>query len=175
MIWLKVGADLVSWSAWLWRHRREFSPAFHELGDFAARLFADPNGALRRVGNALVFGDEQGGGKVLAFVEQTSPRIAAIEQAVADVRVGQDVLLASLASLQTLSMVTLGLTAVTGVVLSVQLGALRKRVDKPGLLGTVPRPRAGALPGPEGSALRRRGERGRDEPAQELGAADQGG
>jgi len=65
---------------------------------------------------------------VLAFIEQTTPRVEAIERAVDGLQTGQAALSASLASLQTLSMVTLGLTALTPLVLGVQFVALNRRL-----------------------------------------------
>jgi hypothetical protein len=89
---------------------------------------------LRRVGNMLVFGQADGSEKVLAFIEQTAPRVKHIEQAVEGLQAGQAALSASLGSLQALSMVTLGLTVLTPVVLGIaymalnrRLGALQKR------------------------------------------------
>ena len=131
MIFVKLAAEAVTWSSWLWQHRQDFSPVFQrlgEMGDFAQAALANPDGALRRVGNALVFGQPDGGEKVLAFIEQTSPKLDAIQQAVDGIGLGQAALSASLASLQTLSMMTLGLTALTHVVLAGQFVYLRHRL-----------------------------------------------
>jgi hypothetical protein len=98
------------------------------LLDFAQAALADPGGSLRRVGNALVFGQPDGGGKVFAFIEQTSPRLESIENAVNGLQAGQAAISASLASLQAVSMVSLGLTALTPVVLGVQFVALNRKL-----------------------------------------------
>jgi hypothetical protein len=132
MIWVKLAADVASWSAWLWQHRQQFDPVLQRLGGpggFAQAAFANPGGALRRVGNALVFGQADGGERVLAFIEQTSPRVEAIEQAVGGLQAGQAALSSSLASLQAVSMVSLGLTALTPIVLVAQFKALKRRLD----------------------------------------------
>jgi hypothetical protein len=133
MAWVRLAAEAVVWSEWLWRHRSEFEPTLKGLGDvgqFAQAALANPNGALRRVGNALVFGQPDGGEKVLAFIEQTAPRIEHVEQAVNGLQAGQATLAASLGSLQTLSMVTLGLSAFSSAVLAAQLFALKRRLGE---------------------------------------------
>ena len=132
MIWVNLATEAISWSSWLWQHRQEFGPVLNRLGDagvFAQAALANPSGALRRVGNTLVFGQAGGGGRVLAFIEQTSPRIEAIEHAVDGLQAGQAVISASLSALQTISMVTLGLTALTPVVLGIQFGALNRKLS----------------------------------------------
>src|SRR4051794_36417131 len=85
MIWVALATEAASWSAWLWQHRLAFEPVLRNLGDasdFAQAALLNPDGALRRVGNTLVFGQPGGGERVLAFVEQTAPQLNAIEQAV---------------------------------------------------------------------------------------------
>jgi hypothetical protein len=130
MIWFKVAAEVESWSSWLWRHRDEFQPVFQRLGDvgdFAQAAFSNPDSALRRVGNTLVFGQATGGEKVLAFIEQTGPQVESIQQAVGGIQAQLVPLSYSLASLQNLSMLTLGLSTLTPLVLGVQFLALQRR------------------------------------------------
>jgi hypothetical protein len=131
MIWVKLGADAICWSAWFWQHRDEFGPVLKKLGDigdYAQAAIANPDGAVRRIGNTIVFGRADGGERVLAFIEQTQPQLSSIERAVDGLQAGQQVLSASLGSLQTLSMVTLGLTALTPIVLLAQFVALSRRL-----------------------------------------------
>ena len=131
MIWVNHVPTVGSWAAWLWQHRHELSPTLSKFGDagaFAQTALANPEGALRRVGNTLVFGQADGGQKVLAFLEQTGPQIDAIQQAVNGIQAQNAALSASLASLQTVSMVSLGLAALTPVVLTAQLVALGRRL-----------------------------------------------
>src|SRR3954447_26488947 len=118
MIWVKLAAEAVTWSAWLWQHRQQFEPVLRrvaDVGDFAQAALTNPNGVLRRVGNTLVVGQPDGGEKVLAFIEQAAPRLQPIEQAVDGLHAGQAALASSLSSLQTVSMVTLGVAALTPV------------------------------------------------------------
>ncbi len=132
MFWLSLAADVGSWSARLWQHRQSFEPLLHKLGDAASLAQAaltNPNGILRRVGNTLVFGQPDGGQKVLAFIEQTSPRLENIERAVNGLQAGQTALSSSLGSLQNLSMITLGFTALSHGVLHSQFRALNRRLD----------------------------------------------
>jgi hypothetical protein len=132
MIWVSLGAEVLRWSVWLWRHRKEFEPLFAKAnvtGEILYDALADPNGAIRRVGNIIVFGRADGGEKIMAFIEETAPKTDAIQNAVDGLGVGQAALSASLASLQGLSMITLGLTAFTSVVLGFQFTALKRRLD----------------------------------------------
>jgi hypothetical protein len=132
MIWVTLATEAVAWSAWLWQHRKTFQPILDRVGgaaNFAQAALADATGSLRRVGNMLVFGQADGGPKVIAFIEQTSPRVESIEHAVNGLQAGQTVLSSSLASLQTMSMVTLGLTALTPAVLAVQFIALNRKLN----------------------------------------------
>lgn len=135
MIWVNALPEISSWAAWLWQHRQEFEPALQKLGDvgpFANAALIDPASAVRRIGNTLVFGQADGGQHVLAFVEQTGPRIDAIQQAVNGIQAQNAALAASLASLQTVSMVSLGIAALTPVVLTAQLAALGRRLKEIG-------------------------------------------
>jgi hypothetical protein len=131
MIWAKLAVDTVGWAAWLWQNRREFEPVlnrFGDAGDFAAAAIDNPHGSLRRIGNTLVFGQPDGGEKVLAFIEQTNPKLEHITQAVDGLNAGQAVLSASLSSLQTLSMVTLGVAALTPIILVGTFAVLNRRI-----------------------------------------------
>jgi hypothetical protein len=137
MIWVNHIPTVGSWAAWLWQHREDFGPALQRFGDagaFAHSALANPEGALRRVGNTLVFGQADGGPRVLAFIEQTGPQLDAIKSAVNGLHMQNAALSASLASLHTVSMVSLGLVALTPVVLTAQLLALGHRLKA---IGTV--------------------------------------
>jgi hypothetical protein len=132
MIWLRLAGEAANWSSWLWQNRGEFAPILRRVGDageFARAAIADPDGAVRRVGGTLVFGTPDGGQQVLAFVEQTRPRIEAVGHAVDGLQAGQAAVAASLGTLQQLSMVTLGLSALTPLVLGAQFLALGRKLD----------------------------------------------
>jgi len=50
--------EAISWSSWLWQHRQEFRRVLSRVGDegdFAQATLANPDGALRRVGNTPAF------------------------------------------------------------------------------------------------------------------------
>ncbi len=132
MIWLRLAGEVTNWSSWLWQNRGEFDSVIRgitDVGDFAAKAISDPNGAVRRSGNMLLFGQPDGGQKILGFIEQTGPRIEAIEHAVDGLQAGQVAISASLATLQQLSMVTLGLSALTPLVLMAQFLALNRKLN----------------------------------------------
>src|SRR5271167_820581 len=68
MLWVNLAAAVTSWSGWLWQHRQTFDPVLQRLGpagDFAQAALSNPGGALRRVGNTLIFGQADAGPKVL--------------------------------------------------------------------------------------------------------------
>src|SRR5208283_377294 len=99
-----LATEGVEWSSWLWEHRGAFEPVFKKVGDvgvFAQAAITNPEGAVRRIGNTLVFGQADGGAKVLAFIDQTGPQLTSIEHAVGGLQAGQQALSASLSSLQT--------------------------------------------------------------------------
>lgn len=128
---------------WFWNNREQFAPALQRVGDFATTAVSDPNGTVCRVGNAIVFGQPDGGSKVIAFIEQTTPKLDHIESTVArteagrtamllsleSLQLGQNALSSSFASLQLLSMVPLGFTAILPLVLRAQFAALNKRLE----------------------------------------------
>ncbi len=131
LVLAKLVGETISLSSWLLENRATFAPVFEKFGgavDIAQKALSNPTAAIRRVGNTIVFGQSDGGPKILAFIEQTAPRIAHIEHAVEGLQAGQLALSSSLATLEKLSMVTLGLTALTPLVLSVQFGALNRRL-----------------------------------------------
>lgn len=127
LIWAKLaissGTTLVQW---MWNHRAEFEPTLKRVGDFATAAVTNPSGAVRRIGNTIVFGQPDGSSKVIAFIEQATPKLNHIEQMVTEaqsgqaamisslesMQVGQNALSSSVASLQSLSMVSLGFTAI---------------------------------------------------------------
>ena len=140
MIWVRLATEAFCWSSWAWQNRGHLEPVLKRagnLGEFAQAAIANPDGALRRVGNTLVFGRADGGAQVLGFIEQTGPQIEAIHAAVTDVQMsqqalqlGQQALSASLSSLQTLAMVSLGFTAILPLVLHAQFRALGRRLTE---------------------------------------------
>jgi hypothetical protein len=132
MIWLRLAGDVVGWTAWLCQNRQTLEPLLQRIGgvsDLAQAAVTNPDGLLRRVGNQLVFGQADGGERVLAFIEQTTPQVESVERAVGGLQAGQVTLSSSLASLTGVSMVTLGLTALTPVVLSGQFVALNRKLS----------------------------------------------
>jgi hypothetical protein len=132
MIWLPVTGELVRWSTWLYDNRQTLEPTLQRLGlaqDLVHSVLARPESALRRVGNTLVFGSADGGAKVLGFLEQTAPRVESIQLAVDNLHAKTDVLSTTLGSLQNISMMTLGLSALTPVILSMQFSALHRRLN----------------------------------------------
>lgn len=133
MIWIGLAFDAANWASLIWQRRQEFEPLLQRIGGlnrFAEAALTNPDSALRRVGNTLVFGQADGGPRVLAFLEQTTTRLDSIDTAVSQVQAGQAAIAGSLASLQTVSMITLGLSALTPVVLTAQFAALNRRLKE---------------------------------------------
>lgn len=136
MIWAKLAVDAVPLAAWFWQNRKDFGPVLDGVGDFLGKALSNPETAIRRIGGSIFVRNEQGGEDVLAFIEQTTPKIDAIQDAVTDtqmqlgtLQIGQTALSSSLGSLQTLSMVSLGFTTITPVVLLAQFSALHHRLN----------------------------------------------
>jgi hypothetical protein len=119
-------------ASWAWKHREQLSGVTHDAGDFIERLASDPGAGVHRAGSTLRHRAADGSTRALAFLGQSSSRPADIERAVSGgVDAGQQLLsVASLDSLQTVSMVTLGLTAITPIILAAQFGYLRKRFNE---------------------------------------------
>ena len=85
MNWLALAAESANWAALLWCHRQQLEPLFGRiggLGPFAEAAFRNPENAVRRAGNTLIFGQPDGGPSVLAFLDQTKPQLDSIESAV---------------------------------------------------------------------------------------------
>lgn len=84
--------------------------------------------AIRRFGNNLVW-RSAGGTKVIGMLEDINVANARIETAISGVMSGQEALGASLSTLQGLTMVTLGFSALSATVLTAQFVFLKKRLD----------------------------------------------
>ena len=117
---LKLTAKAGPYITWAWQNRRDISNFPTEAGDFLVAMAENGGDAVQRVGSQLVLGTPDGGRRVLGFIDQTAPQLDSIETAVNGISAGQAALTSSVASLQTVSMVTLGLSAVTPVILLAQ-------------------------------------------------------
>lgn len=120
MILGPIDMQPVSWAVWLWKHRQQLPRIPKDLGDTIVELLKNSGDAVQRIGSQIVFSTPDGGRRVIAFLDQASIDLQGIKAAVGGLQQGQLVLSASLTSLQTISMVTLGLSAVTPLVIAAQ-------------------------------------------------------
>ena len=116
---------LASWATWAWKNRGRIPQFPKEIGDSVVEILQNGGDAIQRIGSTIVLGTPDGGRPVLGFLDQTSPDLQSIKAAVGGLQQGQIAMSASLASLHTVSMVTLGLSAVTPLVIAAQFGYLR--------------------------------------------------
>lgn len=105
---------------WAWNNRATIDGFPEEAGDFLVSLAESGGDAVRRVGSQLVLGSPEAGETIIGFIDQAAPQLSHIETAVLGLESGQLALTGSVASLQTLSMVTLGLSAISPILLACQ-------------------------------------------------------
>ncbi len=114
------GKSVVSWVLWAWKNREQLKRFPSDAGNTVVEMIQNGGEAVQRIGSTIVFGAPDGGQRVLGFLDQTTASLDGIKTAVGGLQQGQVALTASLASLQTISMVTLGLSAVTPLVIAAQ-------------------------------------------------------
>ena len=127
---LNLSASAGPYLAWAVENREVLKNVPTETADFLVSVIASGGDAIERVGSQLVFGSPSGARTVIGFVDQATPQLNHIETAVNGLEVGQVALSSSLASLQTVSMVTLGVSAIAPVLLASQFRYLSGRFDE---------------------------------------------
>lgn len=93
-----------------------------------ANLFSDPNGAVVRVGETLVWSGSTGQ-KVIGGLEMLADSQTRIETAVNGIESAQLAMQGMLGVVQSVSIATLGITSLSGVFMTMRLQALNKRID----------------------------------------------
>jgi hypothetical protein len=121
--------DVVKLSAWVWEHRQHFPGVPSQPDKYLETVTSHRGHGVHRVGSKIVFDALEAGTQVLAFLGQTSHQLSDIERAVSDADAAQPLHCHSLASLKAVSMVTLGLTAISPSILAAQFTYLRKRFN----------------------------------------------
>jgi len=127
---LNLSASAGPYLAWAVENREVLKNVPTETADFLVSVIASGGDAIERVGSQLVFGSPSGARSVIGFVDQATPQLNHIETAVNGLEVGQVALSSSLASLQTVSMVTLGVSAIAPILLASQFRYLSGRFDE---------------------------------------------
>lgn len=127
---LSLTAKAGPYIKWAWQNRKAIANFPREAGDFLVALAENGGNAIQRVGSQLILSTPDGGQRLLGFIDQTSLRLDGIEQAVSRVSDNHATLTSSIASLQTVSMVTLGLSAVTPVLLLAQFRYLSRQFNE---------------------------------------------
>ena len=120
---IPVAQPLVSW---VWREA-----ILGSLGGVLGSVLADPRaarGAVRRIGDAVVW-DGEGGTRVLAHLEALGDSQTRIQAAVSGLSSPLAAAAPTFAVLQSLSMLNLGVSALSGGLMLWRLAALRRRLD----------------------------------------------
>jgi hypothetical protein len=125
-------SDVGQLASWTWKHRAQLEGIAQDAGEFVESALSDEGAGVHRAGSTLRHRSANGSSRALAFLGQTAHQLADIEKAISGgVDAGEQVLSAgSLQSLHTVSMVTLGLSAITPIILAAQFTYLRKRFNQ---------------------------------------------
>jgi hypothetical protein len=124
--------DVGQLALWAWKNREQLKGVPRDAGEFVETHLSEKGDGVQRTGSTLRRRAADGSSQTLAFLGQTAHQLADIEKAISGgVDAGQQVLsAASLQSLQSVSMVTLGLSAITPLILAAQFAYLRKRFNE---------------------------------------------
>lgn len=120
------GPDL---AAWLLAHASELGDAFARLTRPVMAAITDPTASLDRIGSALV-AQQNGQAEVLGLLHQHTAKLDGIAAAVDGIGTGQQAVAHSLSLLTSLSIVGLGVAALSQVHLAFQFAALTRRLDR---------------------------------------------
>ena len=104
----------------LWARRNEIPGWIDQTGALASHVVEHGGLAVHRIGSAIVFGDGTGGQQVLAFIESTGQQLGQIQNAINGVSATQAAISTSLGFVQQLSMLTLGVSVMSPLVLLTQ-------------------------------------------------------
>ena len=116
-------------ASWLWMNREALGSAWSRVSDVVASSLAAPRAEIHRLGSAIVsVHDNQT--RVLGVLHEHSAKLDGIDAAVGGIASGQAALGHSLAVLQNLSMLTLGISAASSLILFRQFHALRAQVAR---------------------------------------------
>lgn len=116
-------------ASWLWMNRDALGTAWTKVSDAVASSLAAPRAEIHRLGSAIVsVHDDQT--RVLGVLHEHSARLDGIDAAVSGLASGQAALGYSLGVLQNLSMLTLGISAASSLILFRQFHALRAQLAR---------------------------------------------
>ena len=104
----------------IWANRDRIPGLIDQTGDLLTGVVESGGLAIHRVGSAIVFGDGAGGEKLLGFIESTGPQLDQIQNVLSGVSAAQGAVSTSLQYVQSLSMLTLGVSLVSPIVLLTQ-------------------------------------------------------
>ena len=124
---LELVSGMASYTKWAFQHKDLLFTAPGEVGRFVQSVIEHGGNAIRRIGSTIVFGGPDQSQHVLGFIDQASRQLDHIETALQGANANQALLSASVASLQKLSMITLGLSALTPALLVAQFRWLSKQ------------------------------------------------
>src|SRR5690242_4328260 len=113
-------SEIAQLTSWTWQHRKQLAGVPQDAEEFVETVLSDKGAGVHRAGSTLRHSAPDGTSKVLAFLGQAAHQLTDIEKAISDgTDPGQQALAGvSLRSLQNISMVTLGLSAMTPLILA---------------------------------------------------------
>jgi len=120
MLFTSLPTGTFEWITWVWRNREQLPELPLKAAELVQRTIENGGEGIRRVGSSVVFGTPDGGQRVLAFIDQ-------VPQQLNSLAAGQQVIGSSLASLQTISTLSLGVSALSPVILGGQFFWLRSQ------------------------------------------------
>ncbi|MFT3881143.1 MAG: hypothetical protein QM703_15955 [Gemmatales bacterium] len=124
-----LASEMVDLGRWALIHRNDIAALAHgDWGAFANSLISNPQGAISRQGSCLLYQPEGSESQLLGFFEQTTSQLSDVQDGLSTVAVGQAAVTSSITTLQTISMVSLGLSAITPLILMAQNRAISNRM-----------------------------------------------
>ena len=116
---------VIQWPVWVWQNRDRIASFPGEAADFVQTFVESSGESVQRIGSSLVYGTPDGAKRVLAFVEENGDlpgRLDALSS-------GQAALSSTLGGLQSMCLVTLGLSVVTPGILLTQFAFLSRQFN----------------------------------------------
>jgi X-X-X-Leu-X-X-Gly heptad repeat protein len=124
-----AGTATVHMASWLWMNRESLGTAWTKVSDAVMTSLAAPRAEIHRLGSTIIsVHDDQT--RVLGVLHEHTARLDGIDVAVGGLASGQAALGHSLGVLQNLSMLTLGISAASSLILFRQFLALRAQLAR---------------------------------------------
>jgi len=124
-----VASEIVNLGQWAIGHREQIAGLLHgDWGTFAQSVFSNPSGTIGCQGSCLLYQPSNNDPQLLGFFEQATGKLDSIQENISSISAIQEAAVNSISSLQTISLVSLGFSAITPVLLLVQNRAITNRL-----------------------------------------------